>query len=114
MNANMPNIDVRPEHWKIIRHILHEHIPELDVWAFGSRAKWNAKEYSDLDLAIITEKPLALTTSAALGEAFSESDLPWRVDIVDWSATNERFRKLIEQDKVVVQTRERGLPKVMG
>lgn len=98
-----PQIDIRPDHWAIVRDILQRHVPQHAVWAFGSRAKWTAKEYSDLDLAIITDSPLPLATSAALAEDFSESDLPWKVDIVDWAETSETFRKIIERDRVVVQ-----------
>ena len=33
--------------------LLREHVPECEVRAFGSRAAWTAKDYSDLDLAIV-------------------------------------------------------------
>lgn len=98
-----PLIDIRQDHWDIVRNILLKHVPQYEVWAFGSRAKWKAKPYSDLDLAIITDKPLTLDVSASLSDDFSESDLPWRVDVVDWATTSESFRKIIERDKVVVQ-----------
>jgi type I restriction enzyme S subunit len=98
-----PPIDVSPENWRIVRDILRRHVPQFDVWAFGSRTRWAAKDYSDLDLAIITDQPLSLSLSAALGDDFSESDLPWKVDVVDWATTSESFRKIIERDKVVVQ-----------
>lgn len=97
-----PMIDIRPDQWQIVRNILHKHVPHYEVWAFGSRAKWTAKPYSDLDLAIITDKPLSLDITAALNEDFSESDLPWKVDVVDWATTSESFRKIIGTDKVVV------------
>ncbi|MDO9478850.1 MAG: nucleotidyltransferase domain-containing protein [Pseudohongiella sp.] len=100
-----PPIDVTLEQWLIVQDILKTHIPEFDVWAFGSRAKRTAKPYSDLDLAIITDQPLPLETSAAMAEDFSESDLPWKVDIVDWATTSESFRQIITRDKVVVRTR---------
>ncbi|MBX3638967.1 MAG: restriction endonuclease subunit S [Nitrosomonas sp.] len=103
----LPKIDIRPDHWDIVRDILQKHVPQYAVWAFGSRAKWTAKEYSDLDLAIITDNPLSLDVSASLSDDFSESDLPWKVDIVDWASTSESFRKVIERDKVVVQESER-------
>ena len=103
MTVAMPLIDLRPDHWEIVRAILQKHVPQYAVWAFGSRAKWKAKDYSDLDLAIITDKPLSLDVSASLSDDFSESDLPWRVDVVDWATTSESFRKIIERDKVVVQ-----------
>lgn len=97
-----PKIDIRPDHWLMVRDILQKHVPDYEVWAFGSRAKWTAKEYSDLDLAVITDQPLPLAVSAALSDDFSESDLPWRVDVVDWARTSESFRPIIERDKVVV------------
>ena len=99
----LPKIDIRPDYWDIVRDILQKHVPQYAVWAFGSRAKWTAKEYSDLDLSIITDKPLSLDVSASLSDDLSESDLPWKVDIVDWASTSESFRKVIERDKVVVQ-----------
>ena len=103
MNSLIPKIDIRPDHWEIVRDILHKHVPDYEVWAFGSRAKWTAKNYSDLDLAVITAKPLSLDVSANLSDDFSESDLPWKVDIVDWAATQDHFREIIKRDKVVVQ-----------
>jgi type I restriction enzyme, S subunit len=95
-----PLIDISPEQWEIVRRILQKHVPQYEVWAFGSRAKWTAKEFSDLDLAVITDKPLAIAVSASLSDDFSESDLPWKVDVVDWASTGEAFRGIIERDKV--------------
>jgi type I restriction enzyme, S subunit len=100
----MQLLDVRPDHLTIVQDILKKHVPAHNVWAFGSRAKWLAKEYSDLDLCIVGETPLSFTTLGLLKEAFEESDLPWRVDVVDWATTSESFRKIIERDKVVVQS----------
>ena len=96
-------IDVRPDLWEIVRDILQDHIPQHTVWAFGSRARGTAKPHSDLDLAVICTEPLSLNVSAALANAFAESDLPWRVDVVDWATTSNTFREIIERDKVVVQ-----------
>lgn len=101
--AEPPPIDIRPDHWAIVRDILQKHVPQYDVWAFGSRAKGTAKRYSDLDLTVITEEPLSLKVSAALADDFSASDLPWKVDVVDWAATEVAFRKIMERDRVVVQ-----------
>ncbi len=109
---DIPKIDIRPDHWEIVRSILQKYVPQYAVWAFGSRAKWTAKEYSDLDLAIITDKPLSLDICASLSDDFSESDLPYKVDVVDWATTTESFRKIIERDRVVVQ--EAGWDLVMN
>jgi len=106
-----PRIDIHPDHWEIVRSILQRHVPQYEVWAFGSRAKWTAKPYSDLDLAVLTDQPLPLNTSANLSDAFSESDLPWKVDVVDWATTRESFRNIIARDKVVVQEAARAYHK---
>ena len=103
MKEQTPLIDIHPDHWAIVRDILQKNVPQYEVWAFGSRATGKAREFSDLDLAIITDKPLSLDVSASLSYDFSESDLPWKVDVADWAVTSESFRKIIERDKVVVQ-----------
>ena len=100
----VPLIDIAPTDWRIVRDILRKHVPDREVWAFGSRANRTARTYSDLDLAVITDTPLSFEISGALAEDFSESDLPFRVDIVDWARTEEAFRRIIDKDKVVLQT----------
>lgn len=105
---NIPKIVVSPAEWAIVHNILQRHVPGREVWAFGSRAKWTSKEFSDLDLAIIGDEPLSITTLASLSEDFSESELPYKVDIVDWATTSPSFRKVIEADKVVIQKGNQG------
>jgi predicted nucleotidyltransferase len=87
---------LQPEHWAIVKAILKRHVPDRAVWAFGSRARSKARPYSDLELAILGEQPLGLDLSAALVDDFRESDLPWKVDVVDWATTSESFRRIIE------------------
>ncbi len=105
----MPKIDIRPRDWEEVSRILKVHIPEYEVWAFGSRVKWTAKQYSDLDLAVISEQPLPISLSADLNSAFDESNLSIKVDIVDWAAISESFRQIVERDKVTIQTPLTGL-----
>lgn len=98
-----PPIDLAVRDWEIVRDILARHVPQYEVWAFGSRAKHAAKPYSDLDLAVITDRPMSLTLSATLASAFDESDLPIKVDVVDWATTSETFRRVIKQSRIVIQ-----------
>lgn len=104
--SNAPLIDIRPDHLKIVQDILKKYVPDIEVWAFGSRVKWIAKQYSDLDLCVISDQPLDYLVSGGLKDDFSESDLPWKVDVVDWATTSASFRKIIEGDKVVVQKKK--------
>ncbi len=73
------------------------------------RATGHAKPHSDLDLAIVGEEPLGFDVMARLAEAFSESDLPWRVDLLDWATTGEAFRRIVERDKIVLQAGREGV-----
>jgi hypothetical protein len=47
---------------------------------------------------VVTESPVPAATLAALEESFSQSDLPWRVDVIDWASTSESFKTLIGHD----------------
>lgn len=98
----LPDIAITPEQWAIVSAILKKHIAQKTVWIFGSRAKHQAKPYSDLDLAIIGDTPLPFSLLAAMAEDFSESALPFKVDLVDWATTNTSFQRLIEEHRVVV------------
>ncbi len=96
-------IDLNPHHLETVRRILAEHVPVCEIRAFGSRATWTAKDYSDLDLAVVGEGPLERRRLARLKEAFEESELPMRVDVLDWHTISARFRAVIERDYVVLQ-----------
>lgn len=102
----MSALTITNEELAIVKQILQTHIPNLEVWAFGSRVKDNAKPYSDLDLAVITREPLSLQAHADLVDAFSESDLPWKVDIVDWALLTENFKHVVQSQYMVVQARK--------
>lgn len=102
-DPEQPPIDLSPQDWREVVRILREQVPGMEVWAFGSRAKRTAKPYSDLDLALITPQPLPLSQRAAVNDAFANSDLSVRVDVVDWAASSESFRAIMAHGKVVVQ-----------
>lgn len=97
-------IDINPGALETVRRILQKHVPELEVRAFGSRVSvsWTARETSDLDLALMTTEPLDLLRVAEMRDAFDESDLPFRVDLVDWATTSENFRKVIKREYVTI------------
>ena len=99
------SVDLRPDYEEAVKRILAEYVPECEVRAFGSRAAWTAKDYSDLDLAVGGEGPLDWRTLDRLKEAFEESDLPMRVDVLDWHTISDSFREVIERDYVVMQER---------
>ncbi|MCX6360437.1 MAG: nucleotidyltransferase domain-containing protein [Armatimonadetes bacterium] len=78
-----------------VQAILARLLPDREVCAFGSRATGRAREFSDLDLAVMGDEPLPPPARAALREAFAGSTLPFRVDIVDWCEAGEPFRTAV-------------------
>jgi predicted nucleotidyltransferase len=90
-------IDIRPEHLKIVEDILKKHLSvNATVWVFGSRAKNSARKFSDLDLAVDAGRPLSNQVMTELAFDFEESDLPYKVDVIDWHKIKENFKNLIE------------------
>ena len=89
------------EHAAIVREILRRHLPPgARAFVFGSRARGGARPYSDLDLAIELDRPLGLDRTGEIAEAFSDSDLPFKVDLVELSALEPGFRARIAADLV--------------
>jgi predicted nucleotidyltransferase len=105
-------LDLSPDDLKAVRAILARHVPEFEVRAFGSRVCGTARRTSDLDLAIMTAAPLEAARMADPREAFSESDLAFKVDLVDWAGTGAEFRRVIEGAYVVVQAPAPAAPAV--
>lgn len=89
-------LDLSPEQLADVRRILQRHVPGRTVRAFGSRVQGNAKPFSDLDLAVMGDMPLDFRQLTALKDAFADSNLPFRVDVLDWATTSEAFRGIIE------------------
>ena len=100
---SVKHVDISPDHLQMVRDILLRHVPEHHVLVFGSRAKGTARKYSDLDLAIMSESRLPFAVQCALEEAFEESDLPYRVDIIDFAGCSEPFQRIIIRDAVELE-----------
>jgi len=84
---------VKPE--DTIREIMFRFLdPEkYRVFIFGSRASEKHSKYSDYDIGIDGEKSLPSETKILIEEAMEESDLPYKVDIVDFSLVSDNFKK---------------------
>ena len=95
-------VNLQPRHEAIVRDILQRFVPDRSVWAFGSRAAGKGRRYSDLDLAVMGDEPLPPPTLRALKEAFEESDLPFRVDVLDWADTEPHFQEIIAATHVAL------------
>ena len=75
--------------------------PQLEVYLFGSRATGvNLKKFSDIDLAIKSKRKFNPSIISRLKDAFDESDIEYRVDIVDLKSISKEFKDNILPDLV--------------
>jgi type I restriction enzyme S subunit len=100
----MLDLDLRQKN--IITDILKKHIPNYDVWIFGSRVNGTSRIESDIDLVIIDDTPLNNRILIALKQAFDESALDIKIDIVVWTKLNSIFQTNIKNNHYVIQ----GIP----
>jgi predicted nucleotidyltransferase len=92
---------LRPEHERLVQRILSERLPPgVTVRVFGSRSRGSNKPYADLDLALKGGEPLSLAVLTDLAEAFSESGLPFKVDLVDWRSLGPAMQAAVDSDGV--------------
>jgi predicted nucleotidyltransferase len=100
-----PTLHLPARYLAIVQGILRRYLPQAEVWAYGSRVKGDHYDASDLDLVVrqpddLTRPQRGLDEVAA---AFSDSDLPILVQIVDWARIPEAFHEEIDADYVVLQ-----------
>ena len=97
-------LSLPPRYRRMVDALLREHVPDADVWAYGSRVNGQSHEGSDLDLVVRGPglEPLGVEF-IDLVEALQESNIPVLVQAHDWARLPESFHREIERDYVVVQ-----------
>ena len=96
-----------PRYLQQVQALLRAHLPNAQIWAYGSRVNGDHYQASDLDLVVRFPEAMQQTRRyQALNDAkaaLSESDLPIIVQIVDWDAIPHSFHDEILVRYVVVQ-----------
>lgn len=85
---------------ELVLSLLRRHLPpEIRVRVFGSRTKaGKSRPYSDLDLLLAGPDKIPRALLFQLEEAFEQSTLPYRVDIVDAHRIAPSFLAAILED----------------
>ena len=97
-------LDLPSPYRKVVEALLREHVPDAEVWAYGSRVNGMSHPGSDLDLVLRSPTPEQLGDGFHdLVEAFQESNIPILIQAHDWARLPESFHREIERDYVVVQ-----------
>ena len=90
----MNNIFIKPEYMQILINIFDKYCPEAEIWAYGSRIKNEAHSGSDLDLTVKSFNN-AKCNIIELKRLINESNIPFLVDINEFSLLTETFQKEI-------------------
>ncbi len=76
-------LDLTPAQLDLLRGLLAHRVPGREVRAFGSRVAGTARPWSDLDLVVMGAEPLPDQVLAHLRADLEDSDLPFRVDLLE-------------------------------
>lgn len=88
----------------IILEICKYWAPNYEIWAYGSRVKGASHSGSDLDLVVYypNNPDTPFHQLDALRQALHDSDIPFLIDIFDWSTLPKEFKTEIIKTKVVL------------
>ena len=81
--------------------IIKESLPHAHIYLFGSRARKDHKEESDIDIAIDNNKKIDSHILSTIKEQIEESTIPFTVDIIDLNSISEEFKNEILKDRVL-------------
>lgn len=96
-------INLEKKYLTILLDILNAHMSEYAVWLFGSRATNHCKPFSDIDIAVIASEKIDENRIAKLKYALSESNLPYKIDIVEFSTVDTAFQAIIQNKHIVLK-----------
>jgi len=84
------NIYIRELKNLVLRYLRGE---PVKVILFGSRARGDNARASDVDIGIIPRGRIDAAKLALLREKIEESNIPYKVEVVDFSHTSASFKK---------------------
>ena len=75
----------------------------FEIIIFGSYATGKIHDKSDIDIALKGRLPLDSAAWSKVEEAFRESSLKQKVDIVDYHRVKKDFQKIIDQTGICLR-----------
>ncbi|MDE0198067.1 MAG: nucleotidyltransferase domain-containing protein [Caldilineaceae bacterium] len=97
-------LHLKLRHRRMLEDILGAHVPDVEVWAYGSRISGHSHDGSDLDLVLRSPelKEIPLGQLVDLEEALRESTSPFLIEARDWARLPNSFHREITRDFVVL------------
>ena len=78
---------------KIIVSVLQQYSEITEAYLFGSRAKWNYRTGSDVDIALKGERLNAEIVSEISYQLNEETPLPYKFDLLNYNSTSSNELK---------------------
>ena len=97
-------LHLSPRHRAEIEALLRKHLPNVEVWAYGSRVTGRSHDGSDLDLVLRAPglQKIPAAALADLADSIRESTIPFLVEAHDWARLPQQFHREIERSHIVL------------
>lgn len=98
-SASVINIDPLEKLKEVFLRFLKDE--DVKVVLFGSRARGDFVSTSDVDVGIIVGKGADRKKLILLREYIEELNIPYKVEIIDFSNVSEDFKQMVSKEAVV-------------
>ena len=97
----MTNLNVKPEHLKMLKDIFAKYCPKAEIWAYGSRIKGDSHDGSDLDMVVksFNDETKNITE---LRQMLNDSNIPFLMDVTEFDKLPKSFQTEILKEYLVI------------
>ena len=88
--------------------IILRYLPSSSIYLFGSRAKGDAGDTSDFDVAIDAAGKIPLDVIARIRDEIEEMNTLKNVDIIDLNRVNSRLKEIVLETGVKINDRAKS------
>ncbi len=89
-----------PNKEQIIK-VIEIFFPEAKVYLFGSRARGDNSETSDIDIAIDAKNPISMTQKGQIVSMIDALNIPQKVDVVDFNRVPDALKENILKEGIL-------------
>lgn len=90
----MTNLNIKPEHLKMLKDIFQQYCPKAEIWVYGSRIKNQSHDGSDIDM-VVKDFNDSNKNIAELKQLLNDSNVPFLMDIQEFDKLPDYFQKKI-------------------
>lgn len=96
----MKHLHLPEKYLALVQGLIKKHLPDAEVWAYGSRVTGQSHEASDLDLVVLNADDCIKVET--FREALRSSNIPILIDVMDWQRIPQSFKDEINRKHIVI------------